>query len=143
MRWHIGGVCLLLAQVLMLSCGANHLTNIAAAPKPALAICDDHPATRMRQPDRRNPAPTQALLQAVARQMAIQDRRQAQPLHRRQQQREIINAFGGNRRLRCHPLSFPVNSRSRWKFQRTDRHYVFRSQKRLTQRSSRSYNRNT
>ena len=48
----------------------------------------------MRQPDRRNPAPTQALLQAVTRQMAIQDRQQSRPLYCSQQQREIVNAFG-------------------------------------------------
>ena len=67
----------------------------------------------MRQPDRRNPAPTQALLQAMTRQMAIQDRRQAQPLHCSQQQREIVNAFGSKRKLSSHPLSLPANSRLR------------------------------
>ena len=77
----------------------------------------------MCQPDRTDPAPTQALLQSVSLQMVIKDARQTQPLHNFQQKRKVIDPFGSNVHLRGHPLSLSNNSRFSQNFQRMVSNY--------------------
>ncbi len=67
----------------------------------------------VRQPDRCNPTPTQALVQPVSNQVIVNDRRQTQPLHHFQQKRKVVYSFCGNVHLRVHPLSLSANSRFR------------------------------
>ncbi len=68
-------------------------------------------AQNMRQPDRRNPPPTQFLLrQSVPPQVAIQQFRKFDALHYFKQKHHVVDSFGGYGKLCVHSLSLPTNS---------------------------------
>ena len=68
------------------------------------------PRNDMRQPNRGHPAPTQAGLQPVAGQVAIQYVRQVQSHHHMQQQDQVIYAFGREGQFGGHSPSLSGNS---------------------------------
>ena len=68
----------------------------------------------MGQPNCGDPAPTKALLQPMAGQMAVQQIRQVDLFHQFDQQDEIVNRFGGDGQVRgIHPPRVSKNSLAR------------------------------
>src|SRR5208283_5564926 len=99
---------------------ADPLDRFAGLPYPGLDWLFSVVTLRehVRQPDNRNPAPTQPLLQPMPLQMPINNPWQPQANHDSKQQRKIIQRFGSYFDLRVHPLSLSDNSRFHLIFQR-------------------------